>query len=282
MITMTSTMPIPNESLVLSIASRPSVAPTSELDSSWSGAGSEPVRSTLTSSSRSFSSLARVAAAHRDRGAALGDRHLDDRRALDGVVEDRRELLADDLRRQLAEHPLAVAVEVEVDDRPVGLRVVAAVGSRDRRTGQLDRAVEEVRPPVRALVLVVRPRVELLVQDLAGVGDHELRVLLGEVREVALDDVAALDPGAVDRRLVQLLGLADAADLDRLVAGGPSRGCGPGGTRRARSCRRSRAATARPRSGGSSPSARRCRAWRPDRSDRCPCPRCRPGGPPRS
>ena len=127
---MTSTMPMPNDSLVLSIASRPSVGPT----------------------------LGRRLLAQRRRQRA-GLQHVDEVVALlllalaiappivivarppriapwmigapDLVVEDDRHLLADDLRGEIAEDAAAEAVELDQHDRAVRVGVVD--GLRVRR-----------------------------------------------------------------------------------------------------------------------------------------------------
>ena len=215
----TSTTPRPNDSRVFSIASMPSVGPTSDADSSSQRRGQRAGLEHVDELVALLLLTARIAAAHRDRGAAAADRAVDDRRALDLVVEDRRELLADDLRGQVAEHAAAVAVEVEQDDRAVRVGVVAAHRVRDRGAGEPDRAVEVVRAPERALVLRVGLRLVELVADLAIVGDLERRVCRRRAGvEVALDHGAARHVAA-DLPFSILLGslAVEAAELLRLV-----------------------------------------------------------------
>ena len=102
----------------------------------------------------------RVGAAHRDDEAAAADRAVDDRRRLDAVVGDDRELVADVGRGPVAEVPAGGAGQVDVDDRPVGVRVPA-----DRRRGQVlvahdRRPVDDPHPgqPSRLRVRGGRPR----------------------------------------------------------------------------------------------------------------------------
>src|SRR5207248_1459733 len=92
-------------------------------------------------------------AAERDLRGAAADRDLDDRRALDLVVEDGRELLSDDRRGDVAEHAATGAVELDRDQRAVRVRVVVTVRVRHGRAGQAHGALEVVGLPELAVVL---------------------------------------------------------------------------------------------------------------------------------
>ena len=95
------------------IESAPSAGPTVRSSSIATGIGSEPERSTTARSAASCV-VKRPSIWPRD-----ADPRLDVGRAVDAIVEHDRELVADVFSGEIAEDLTALAVELELDDRPL-------------------------------------------------------------------------------------------------------------------------------------------------------------------